>query len=200
MSEACWRIDELAQQAGLTVDTIRYYAREGLLPPPDQAGPPPALRPRAPRAARPDPRAPGASASRSPRSGPSSTPTARASKASSPPAAASYSLAELIERSGARRASSSTGCATSGCSPTRPSSAATTYDDTDLALLRAVAELRAIGMTPEILRRARPHLRRPLRRAAARRARHALRQATTRRGTPTSSSRSSSSSPRTRSA
>ena len=38
MSSGCWRIDELAQRAGLTVDTIRYYAREGLLAPPD-AGP-----------------------------------------------------------------------------------------------------------------------------------------------------------------
>jgi DNA-binding transcriptional MerR regulator len=27
-----WRIDELAQRAGVTVDTIRYYQREGLLP------------------------------------------------------------------------------------------------------------------------------------------------------------------------
>jgi DNA-binding transcriptional MerR regulator len=28
-----WRIDELAHTTGLTVDTIRYYQREGLLPP-----------------------------------------------------------------------------------------------------------------------------------------------------------------------
>ena len=33
-----WRIDELARKAGLTVDTVRYYAREGLLPPPRKAG------------------------------------------------------------------------------------------------------------------------------------------------------------------
>ncbi len=33
-----WRIDDLAQRAGVTVDTIRYYAREGLLPPPTRAG------------------------------------------------------------------------------------------------------------------------------------------------------------------
>jgi DNA-binding transcriptional MerR regulator len=33
-----WRIDELAQKAGLTVDTIRYYAREGLLRPPVKKG------------------------------------------------------------------------------------------------------------------------------------------------------------------
>ena len=38
MAEASWRIDELAQKAGLTVDTIRYYAREGLLPPPTKQG------------------------------------------------------------------------------------------------------------------------------------------------------------------
>ena len=33
-----WRIDELAQRAGVTVDTIRYYAREHLLPPPERSG------------------------------------------------------------------------------------------------------------------------------------------------------------------
>jgi DNA-binding transcriptional MerR regulator len=32
------RIDDLARQAGLTVDTIRYYQREGLLPPAVRAG------------------------------------------------------------------------------------------------------------------------------------------------------------------
>jgi DNA-binding transcriptional MerR regulator len=30
--DACWRIDDLAQRAGVTVDTIRYYQRERLLP------------------------------------------------------------------------------------------------------------------------------------------------------------------------
>jgi DNA-binding transcriptional MerR regulator len=38
MAESAWRIDELAQKAGLTVDTIRYYAREGLLAPPERSG------------------------------------------------------------------------------------------------------------------------------------------------------------------
>jgi DNA-binding transcriptional MerR regulator len=33
-----WRIDDLAQRAGVTVDTIRYYQREGLLPPAERAG------------------------------------------------------------------------------------------------------------------------------------------------------------------
>jgi DNA-binding transcriptional MerR regulator len=33
-----WRIDDLAQRAGVTVDTIRYYARERLLPVPARSG------------------------------------------------------------------------------------------------------------------------------------------------------------------
>ncbi|MBA2325509.1 MAG: MerR family transcriptional regulator [Actinobacteria bacterium] len=33
-----WRIDDLAHRAGVTVDTIRYYQREGLLPPAERAG------------------------------------------------------------------------------------------------------------------------------------------------------------------
>lgn len=38
MPEPRWRIDELAHEAGVTVDTIRYYAREGLLDPPERSG------------------------------------------------------------------------------------------------------------------------------------------------------------------
>ena len=38
MGDGSWRIDELAQKAGLTVDTIRYYAREGLLTAPERSG------------------------------------------------------------------------------------------------------------------------------------------------------------------
>jgi DNA-binding transcriptional MerR regulator len=38
LPDGAWRIDELAQEAGLTVDTIRYYAREGLLRPPEKQG------------------------------------------------------------------------------------------------------------------------------------------------------------------
>ncbi len=33
-----WRIDDLAHRAGITVDTIRYYQREGLLPPAERQG------------------------------------------------------------------------------------------------------------------------------------------------------------------
>jgi hypothetical protein len=36
--EPRWRIDELAHEAGVTVDTIRYYAREGLLNAPEREG------------------------------------------------------------------------------------------------------------------------------------------------------------------
>jgi DNA-binding transcriptional MerR regulator len=36
--DARWRIDELARQAGVTVDTIRYYAREDLLTAPERSG------------------------------------------------------------------------------------------------------------------------------------------------------------------
>jgi len=33
-----WRIDDLAQRAGVTVDTIRYYQRQALLPPGERVG------------------------------------------------------------------------------------------------------------------------------------------------------------------
>jgi DNA-binding transcriptional MerR regulator len=38
VAECAWRIDELAQRAGLSVDTIRYYAREGLFEAPARSG------------------------------------------------------------------------------------------------------------------------------------------------------------------
>jgi DNA-binding transcriptional MerR regulator len=38
MGDDCWRVDDLAHEAGITVDTIRYYAREGLMPAPTAAG------------------------------------------------------------------------------------------------------------------------------------------------------------------
>lgn len=33
-----WRIDDLAHETGLTVDTIRYYQRQGLMPPGEREG------------------------------------------------------------------------------------------------------------------------------------------------------------------
>jgi DNA-binding transcriptional MerR regulator len=38
MGDDCWRIDDLARETGITVDTIRYYSREGLMPSPTPAG------------------------------------------------------------------------------------------------------------------------------------------------------------------
>jgi DNA-binding transcriptional MerR regulator len=38
VAETRWRIDELAQKSGMTVDTIRYYCREDLLMPPARSG------------------------------------------------------------------------------------------------------------------------------------------------------------------
>lgn len=38
VTEPGWRIDALAREAGVTVDTIRYYQREGLLPPARRSG------------------------------------------------------------------------------------------------------------------------------------------------------------------
>jgi DNA-binding transcriptional MerR regulator len=38
-TRACsWRIDDLARRAGMTVDTIRYYQRQGMLPQSERAG------------------------------------------------------------------------------------------------------------------------------------------------------------------
>ena len=150
-----WRIDELAQQAGLTVDTIRYYAREGLLEPPEQAGPPPALRPRAPRAARPDPRAPGPAllARRDPGHRRRRPPGPRRPLRHA--AAAATRSTSSSSASGARRRRSSTGCATSGCSPTRPSSAARpTTTPTSRCSARS-SSCATIGMTARDPRRAR---------------------------------------------
>jgi DNA-binding transcriptional MerR regulator len=38
VSEEGWRIDELAQRSGTSVDTIRFYQREGLVPPGQRRG------------------------------------------------------------------------------------------------------------------------------------------------------------------
>ncbi len=35
---ARWRVGELAQRCGISVDTVRFYQKWGLLPPPDRAG------------------------------------------------------------------------------------------------------------------------------------------------------------------
>src|SRR5258708_19005712 len=61
-----------------------------------------------------------------------------------------YTLAELIERSGVDEQLVA-GLREVGLLPDPAAFGGEAYDDTDLALLRAVAELRAVGMTPAIL-------------------------------------------------
>jgi DNA-binding transcriptional MerR regulator len=149
MSEACWRIDELAQRAGLTVDTIRYYAREGLLTPPTKQG----------RHRLYDPehlerldRIRELQAQRF------SLAAIRAIVEANKPGLEGlfttgergYSLAELIERSGVDEQLVA-GLREVGLLPDPAEFGGESYDDTDLAVLRAIAELHTIGMTPEIL-------------------------------------------------
>jgi DNA-binding transcriptional MerR regulator len=149
MDEACWRIDELAQSAGLTVDTIRYYAREGLLSPPTKQG-----RHRlygSEHLERLD-RIRELQAQRF------SLAAIRAIVEANKPGLEglfttgerSYALAELIERSGVDEELVA-GLREVGLLPDPAEFGGESYDDTDLVMLRAIAELHTIGMTPEIL-------------------------------------------------
>ena len=149
MPEAHWRIDELAQKAGLTVDTIRYYAREGLLAPPERAG-------------------------RHKLYGPDhldrlnrirdlqtqrfSLAAIRAILNTDRPGlehlfatkGAGYTFDELVARSGLD-AELVTRLHDVGVLADPAELGHDAYDENDLALLRAVAELRDIGMTEQIL-------------------------------------------------
>ena len=144
-----WRIDELAQRAGLTVDTIRYYAREGLLFPPVKQGRNRFYGPehleRLDRI-------------RELRGQRFSLAAIRAIVGVDRPgleglftaAGRGYSRAELTARSGLDPELVE-GLHGVGLLPDPAEFGGDTYDDTDLNMLRAVAELRMIGMTPEIL-------------------------------------------------
>ena len=149
MAESQWRIDELAQRAGVTVDTIRYYSREGLLPPPVKVGRNKLYGPehldRLERV-------------RDFQSQRFSLAAIRALLNADRPGiedlfqaqGRSYTRDDLVERSGldpdlvARL-----GAVGLLADPIALGHEA--YDDNDLTLLRAVAELQAIGMTEEIL-------------------------------------------------
>jgi DNA-binding transcriptional MerR regulator len=149
MTEASWRIDELAQRAGLTVDTIRYYAREGLLRPPTKQG-----RNRLYGVAHLErlDRIRELQAQRF------SLAAIRAIVDADRPGLEAlftsggrgYSLPELIERSGVDDDLVS-GLREIGLLPDPAEFGGETYDEADLAALRAVADLRTIGMTAEIL-------------------------------------------------
>ena len=144
-----WRIDELAQKAGLTVDTIRYYAREGLLPRPSGRAGTSLYGRRPPRPARPDPRAPGARFSLAAikalldvdRPGLEALFATRGR---------SYTFDDLVERSGLDAALVDRLQAV-GLLADPVASATRRTTTTTSALLRAVAELREIGMTEDIL-------------------------------------------------
>ena len=144
-----WRIDELGQRAGVSVDTIRYYAREGLLTPPERSG-------------------------RHKLYGPEqlerlerirelqvqrfSLAAIRAIITADRPglegifggARHAFTLDDLVARSGLDRALverlQTVGLLTDPAALGRDA-----YDDNDLALLRSVAELTDIGMTDDII-------------------------------------------------
>ena len=149
MADAQWRIDELAQKAGLTVDTIRYYSREGLLTPPERSGRHKLYgREHLDRLTR----------IRLLQEQKFSLAAIRAIVTADRPgledlfaiAGRSYTLDDLVDRSRLdaelverlRRVGLLADPETLGQEA---------YDDNDLALLRAVAELHDIGMTEEIL-------------------------------------------------
>ena len=149
MTEPCWRIDELAQRSDLTVDTIRYYAREGLLQAPVKKG-----RNRLygeehlERLDR----------IRELRSQRFSLAAILAIVDVDRPgleglfttAGREYTLAEMTERAGIDPELVE-GLREVGLLPDPAEFGGDSYDDADLAVLRAVVELRTIGMTPEIL-------------------------------------------------
>ncbi len=149
MSESRWRIDELAHKAGLTVDTIRYYAREGLLSAPERAG-----RHKLYGAEHLDRLA----RIKELQEQRFSLAAIRALLNVDRPGLENlfatlghtYTFDELVERSGLDRSLVArlrgVGLLVDPAALGRDS-----YDDNDLALLRAVTELRAIGMTEEIL-------------------------------------------------
>jgi DNA-binding transcriptional MerR regulator len=144
-----FRIDELAQRAGLTVDTIRYYAREGLLRPPAKHGRNRLYGPdhlerlericelRGQRfslaaiKAIVDVDRPGLEGI-----------FARPGRA--------FTLAELTERA-ELDPELVAGLREIGLLPDPSEFGGESYGDDDLAVLRAIGELRSVGMTPEIV-------------------------------------------------
>jgi DNA-binding transcriptional MerR regulator len=148
VSEPRWRIDELAHEAGVTVDTIRYYAREGLLEPPERAGRHklygPAHLDRLGRIRELQGRRFSLAAIRAildvDRPGIEGIFTSQGS----------YSFDELVGKSGLDE-QLVVRLREVGLLADPETLGHEVYDDSDLALLRAVVELREIGMTEDIL-------------------------------------------------
>ena len=149
MPEARWRIDELAHEAGVTVDTIRYYAREGLLEAPERSG-----RHKLYGSDHLDRLA----KIREFQAQRFSLAAIKALLSVDRPGieglfaaqGRSYGLDELIEKSGLP-AELIGRLGEIGLLAEPASLGHEVYDDSDLDLLRAVSELREIGMTEEIL-------------------------------------------------
>ncbi len=145
-----WRIDELAQRAGVTVDTIRYYAREQLLPPPERAGRHKLYGPE---------HLDRLTQIRDLQAQRFSLAAIRAVLDADRPGLErlfggdnrrQLSLAELVEESGVNPEIVD-GLRQVGLLPDPAEFGAEAYDDADLGVLKAVAELQAVGMPPEIL-------------------------------------------------
>jgi DNA-binding transcriptional MerR regulator len=144
-----FRIDELAQRAGLTVDTIRYYSREGLLDPPERAG-----RHKVYGVAHLD-RLRRIKELQEHRF---SLAAIKAIVSIDRPGleglftaeGRTYTYDELVERAGVDRQLVAA-LRDVDLLPDPAEFGREAYDESDLGLLRAVAELRDIGMTPDIL-------------------------------------------------
>jgi len=149
MGDDCWRIDDLAREAGITVDTIRYYAREGLIPAPTPAG-----RHRLYGEKHLD-RIRRIKELQEQRF---SLAAIRAVVETDRPgidtlftgSGRTYSLDELVERSGVD-AELISDLQKVDLLPDPSEYGRAAYDETDLRMLEAVAELRGIGMPPEVL-------------------------------------------------
>ena len=143
------RIDELAQRAGLTVDTIRYYAREGLLQPPVKQG-----RNRLYGQEHLD----RLDRIRELRTQRFSLAAIRAIVDVDRPgleglftaSGHEYTLAEITEKA-ELDSTLVAGLREVGLIPDPAEFGGDAYDDTDLGVLRAIGELQTIGMTPDIL-------------------------------------------------
>ncbi len=149
MDETRWRIDELAQKSGITVDTIRYYCREDVLMPPERSGRHKLYGPAHLE------RLAGIRRLQEQRF---SLAAIRAILTSDRPGleglfathGGSYTFDELVNASGVERSLverlREVALLADPISLGRES-----YDDSDLALLRAVVELGEVGMTEDIL-------------------------------------------------
>jgi DNA-binding transcriptional MerR regulator len=143
------RIDDLAQQAGVTVDTIRYYAREHLLPPPTRAGRHKVYN---------DQHLDRLRRIRELQEQRFSLAAIRAILEADRPGIAglfggthsNLSLDDLVERSGVEPELVAA-LREVGLLPDPVEFGRETYDENDLAMLRAVRELERVGMTHDVL-------------------------------------------------